>query len=68
MRRLGRLGTMAAGLVMSVAAFGTAKAGVIEHQTLKGKAASVEFLKSTPETCADGSEGSADLFVSVFGE
>ena len=53
---------------MSLAAVGTARAGVIEHQTLKGKAASVEFLKSTPETCADGSEGSADLFVSVFGE
>ena len=28
----------------------------------------MEFLTSTPETCADGSEGSSDVFVSVFGE
>jgi hypothetical protein len=56
------------GLVMLVAAIGTAQAGVLEHQTLKGKAASLEFLISTPETCADGSAGSADVFVSVFGE
>jgi hypothetical protein len=55
-------------MVMSLAAFGTARAGVLEHQTLKGKAASVEFLKSTPETCADGSDGSADLFVALNGE
>lgn len=63
-----RIGTMAVGLVMSVAAVGTAKAGVIEHQTLKGKAASLEFLISTPKTCADGTAGSSDQFVSVFGE
>ena len=53
---------------MSLAAVGIARAGVLEHQTLKGKAAVVEFLKSTPETCADGSAGSADLFVSANGE
>src|SRR5262245_43011682 len=63
-----RMGIIAAGLVMSLAAVGPARAGVIEHQTLKGKAASLEFLKSTPKTCADGSEGSSDLFVSLFGE
>src|SRR5262245_63077529 len=63
-----RMGIIAAGLVMSLAAVGPARAGVIEHQTLKGKAASLEFLKSTPKTCADGSQGSTDLFVSVFGE
>jgi len=62
------LQTMVAGLVISAAALGTAKAGVIEHQTLKGKAASLEFLISTPETCADGSAGSSDQFLSVFGE
>jgi len=65
MRRLEAIG---AGLLMSLVAAGTARAGVIEHQTLKGKAASVEFLISTPETCADGSSGSADQFVSLFGE
>ena len=65
MRTLRMIG---AGFIISLAAFGTALAGVLEHQTLKGKAADVEFLISTPETCSDGSEGSADFFVSVFGE
>jgi len=63
-----RLGTIPAGLVMSLVAVGAARAGVLEHQTLKGKAADAEFLISTPETCADGSDGSADVSVSVFGE
>jgi hypothetical protein len=62
------LGTIAAGLTMSLAVGGTASAGVLEHQTLKGKATSAEFLISTPETCADGSAGSADQFVAVNGE
>jgi len=62
------LATIAAGLVMSLAAVGIARAGVLEHQTLKGKATSAEFLISTPETCADGSDGSSDLSVSAFGE
>ena len=65
MRRMGEIG---AGLVMALAAVGTARAGVLEHQTLKGKAADVEFLISTPETCADGSDGSSDLSVSLNGE
>lgn len=65
MRALGMIG---AGLVMSLVAAGAARAGVVEHQTLKGKAADVEFLISTPETCADGSAGSSDVSVSVFGE
>jgi len=56
------------GLLVSLAAVWTARAGVVEHQTLKGKAADAEFLISTPETCADGSAGSVDQFVSVFGE
>jgi hypothetical protein len=55
-------------LVISLLAAGAARAGVLEHQTLKGKAASLEFLISTPETCADGSAGSSDQFLSVFGE
>ena len=63
-----RLGTIGAGMVVSPAAIGVARAGVLEHQTLKGKAADAEFLISTPETCADGSDGSADVSVSVFGE
>jgi hypothetical protein len=63
-----RLETMGAGLVISLAAVGIASAGVIEHQTLKGKATSAEFLISTPETCADGSDGSSDVFVNVNGE
>ena len=63
-----RLQTIGFGLVMSLAAVGTARAGVLEHQTLKGKAADLEFLISTPETCADGSEGSSDESVSLFGE
>ena len=63
-----RLEAIVAGLVVSLAAAGTATAGVLEHQTLKGKAADVEFLISTPETCADGSQGSSDVFVDVFGE
>src|SRR5262249_40238976 len=63
-----KLETIAAGLVVSLAAAGTASAGVLEHQTLKGKAADVEFLISTPETCADGSAGSIDNSVSLFGE
>jgi hypothetical protein len=62
------VGIMAAGLIVSVARLGGAQAGVLDHQTLKGKAADVEFLASTPETCADGSAGSSDLFVSVDGE
>jgi len=63
-----RRGTIGAGLVISLLAAGAARAGVLEHQTLKGKAASLEFLISTPETCADGSAGSSDQFLSVFGE
>src|SRR5262249_14501860 len=62
------LGTIGAGLLISLAVVGIASAGVIEHQTLKGKAASAEFMTSTPETCADGSEGSLDVFVGVNGE
>ena len=65
MRTLRMIGV---GLAISLAAVGTARAGVIDHQTLKGKAADVEFLISTPETCADGSDGSSDLSVSLFGE
>ena len=65
MRRIGMIGV---GLVAALAPVGIANAGVVEHQTLKGKAADAEFLISTPETCADGSAGSADQFVSVFGE
>ena len=63
-----RLGTIGIGLVVSTMAVGAAKAGVLEHQVLKGKAANATFLSSTPETCADGSSGSADTFVNVFGE
>src|SRR5437763_16741387 len=63
-----RLKTIAAAFVVSLAAAGTARAGVLEHQTLKGKAADVEFLISTPETCADGAAGSVDQSVSLFGE
>jgi len=55
-------------MVVSLAAIGVARAGVLEHQTLKGKAADAELLISTPETCADGSDGSSDVSVSVFGE
>lgn len=65
MRKIGMIG---AGLVVALVPVGIANAGVVEHQVLKGKAADVEFLISTPETCADGSAGSADQFVSVFGE
>jgi hypothetical protein len=63
-----KLETIAAVLVISLAAVGPARAAVLEHQVLKGKAASLEFLKSTPKTCADGSPGSTDTFVSLFGE
>jgi hypothetical protein len=62
------MGTIGVGLVIAMTASATAHAGVLEHQTLKGKAAVVEFLTSTPETCADGSAGSSDLFVSANGE
>jgi len=65
MRKIGIIGTV---LAVSLAAAGTARAGVLEHQTLKGKAADIEFLISTPETCADGSAGSVDQSVSLFGE
>jgi hypothetical protein len=63
-----KLGTIGAGLIMSLAAVGTARAGVIEHQTFKGKALDAEFMTSTPETCADGSAGSVDVLVVVDGE
>jgi hypothetical protein len=62
------LAMIGVGLVMSLAAGGTVRAGIIDHQTLKGKATDVEFLQSTPETCADGSDGSADVFAVVNGE
>src|SRR5262249_12796089 len=48
MRTVGMIG---AAVVMSLAANANAKGGILEHQTLKGKAADVEFLISTPETC-----------------
>jgi hypothetical protein len=62
------LETMGAGLVISLAVVGTAVAGVVDHQTLKGKALDAEFLISTPETCADGSDGRTDTLVVVDGE
>jgi hypothetical protein len=63
------LGMIGVGLVMSsLAAAGTARAGIIDHQSFKGKAADVEFLVSTPETCADGSDGSSDVLTVVDGE
>ena len=63
-----KLATIAAVLVISLAAVAPARAAVIDHQVLKGKAANLEFLKSTPKTCADGSQGSTDTFLSLFGE
>jgi hypothetical protein len=53
---------------LSLTAVATARAGVLEHQTLKGKALDAEFTTSTPETCADGSSGSVDVLVVVDGE
>jgi hypothetical protein len=65
MRTVGMIG---AAIVVSLAAVASAKGGILEHRKLNGKAADVEFLISTPKTCADGSDGSLDRFVSVFGE
>lgn len=63
-----KLGAMGATLVAALTTAGVARAGVVDHQTLHGKALDVEFTTSTPETCADGSAGSVDVLVVVDGE
>jgi hypothetical protein len=61
------------GLVMMVvtgtlvAGAGYAHGGVIDHETFKGTFAFANFSIDTPETCADGTAGTVNTFVNVFG-
>ena len=46
---------------------GSARAGVVDHETFKGTFAFANFSIDTAETCADGTAGTLTRFVNVFG-
>jgi hypothetical protein len=46
---------------------GKARAGVVDHETFKGTFAFANFSIDTAETCADGTAGTLNTFVNVFG-
>jgi hypothetical protein len=52
-------------LAVTVGFVGGARAEVIEHLTVKGNSVLVSFDQLTPNTCADGTEGTVETFVSL---
>jgi hypothetical protein len=46
---------------------GSARAGVIDHETFKGTFAFANFSIDTPKTCSDGTAGTVSTFVNVSG-
>jgi hypothetical protein len=65
MRQTGLLMMVVTGTL--VAGAGNAHAGVIDHETFKGTFAFANFSIDTSETCADGTAGTLNTFVNVFG-
>jgi hypothetical protein len=65
MRQTGLLMMVVTGTL--VAGAGNANAGVIDHETFKGTFAFANFSIDTAETCADGTAGTLNTFVNVFG-
>jgi hypothetical protein len=65
MRKTGLLMMVVTGTLVTGA--GHAYAGVIDHETFKGTFAFANFSIDTPETCADGTAGTVNTFVNVFG-
>jgi len=65
MRKAGLWMLAITGMVLMSA--GYVHAGVIDHETFKGTFAFANFSADTPETCADGTSGTLNTFVNVFG-
>jgi len=61
------LAWIVASTAMAMVTMGDARAEVIEHLTVRGHSALVSFDELTPHTCADGTEGTLETFVSISG-